>query len=49
MLILVGVQAFSVGLIGEMIVVPRMKQTDNYQISDRTPPTSTERKIDALV
>ena len=36
MLILVGVQTFTVGLIGEMIVVPRMKRTDNYQISDWT-------------
>lgn len=49
MLILVGVQAFSVGLIGEMIVVPRMKRTDNYQISARTPSTSTQREIDARV
>lgn len=47
MLILVGVQTFSVGLIGEMIVVPRMKETDNYQIAARTPSTSMERKIDA--
>lgn len=36
MLILVGVQTFTVGLIGEMIVIPRMQRTDNYQISGRT-------------
>jgi len=36
-LILVGVQTFTVGLIGEMIVVPRMKDTDKYQISGSTP------------
>ncbi len=34
MMILVGIQMFSVGLIGEMIVVPRMERPDAYDIAE---------------
>ena len=34
MMILVGIQMFSIGLIGEMIVVPRMKRPDAYDVAD---------------
>jgi hypothetical protein len=34
LLILVGVQMFTVGLIGEMIVVPRMQKKNAYDVID---------------
>ncbi len=37
LLILLGVQMFTVGLIGEMVVVPRMQETTAYGIAERTP------------
>lgn len=38
MLILVGVQMFTTGLIGQMIVEPRMQQTDTLQITETLTP-----------
>lgn len=37
LLMLVGVQMFTVGLIGEMIVVPRMQRTESYGIAEEYP------------
>ncbi|MEQ9103403.1 MAG: glycosyltransferase family 2 protein [Rhodothermales bacterium] len=37
LLMLVGVQMFTVGLVGEMIVVPRMQQTESYGIAEEVP------------
>ncbi len=37
LLMLVGVQMFTVGLVGEMIVVPRMQRTESYGISEEVP------------
>lgn len=37
LLMLVGVQMFTVGLVGEMIVVPRMQQTSSYGIAEEVP------------
>ncbi|PIQ60500.1 MAG: glycosyltransferase [Bacteroidetes bacterium CG12_big_fil_rev_8_21_14_0_65_60_17] len=36
LLILVGVQMFTVGLVGEMVVVPRMQRTASYGIAEET-------------
>ena len=38
MMILVGVQMFTTGLIGQMVVQPRMQRTDTLQISESLPP-----------
>jgi len=43
MLILVGIQMFSVGLIGEMIVVPRMQRLDDVHVSDDIGPVHADR------
>ncbi|MDA1027758.1 MAG: glycosyltransferase family 2 protein [Bacteroidetes bacterium] len=40
MLILVGVQMFSVGLIGQMIIIPRMERLDTIQIADEVQPAA---------
>lgn len=40
MLILVGVQMFSVGLIGQMIIVPRMERLDTIQIAGEVEPAA---------
>jgi glycosyltransferase involved in cell wall biosynthesis len=37
LLMLVGVQMFTVGLVGEMIVVPRMQRTESYGIAEEVP------------
>ncbi|MBT3450262.1 MAG: glycosyltransferase family 2 protein [Bacteroidetes Order II. Incertae sedis bacterium] len=42
MLILVGVQMFSVGLIGQMIVLPRMERLDAIQIAGELAPDGRE-------
>lgn len=42
LLILVGVQMFTVGLVGEMITVPRMQRTDAYGISQELPAPTAE-------
>ncbi len=42
MLILVGVQMFSVGLIGQMIVLPRMERLDAIQIAGELVPDGRE-------
>jgi len=34
MLILVGVQMFTTGLIGQLIVIPRMERTDTFQVTE---------------
>jgi len=39
LLILVGVQMFTTGLLGEMIIVPRMEQTTDYHISETLMPS----------
>ncbi len=40
MLILVGVQMFSVGLIGQMIIIPRMERLDTIQIAGEVSPSA---------
>ena len=42
MLILVGIQMFSVGLIGQMIVLPRMERLDAIQIAGELAPDGRE-------
>ena len=39
LLILVGVQMFTTGLLGEMIILPRMERTTNYHIRQTIEPS----------
>jgi len=41
-LILVGVQMFTTGLIGQMIVEPRMQRTDTFQMLEILAPASRQ-------
>jgi glycosyltransferase involved in cell wall biosynthesis len=47
MLILVGIQMFSVGLIGQMIVVPRMERLDTIQIEATYAPSPRIKTLSA--
>jgi glycosyltransferase involved in cell wall biosynthesis len=38
LLMVAGIQMFTVGLIGEMIVRPRMERTDTYDVAESLPP-----------
>ena len=37
-MMIVGVQMFTTGLLGEMIVRPRMERTDSYRVMATLPP-----------
>ena len=39
LLILFGAQMFTTGLLGEMIIQPRMEKTDSYEVADTLPPS----------
>ncbi len=39
LLILFGAQMFTTGLLGEMIIQPRMEETDSYEVEETLPPT----------
>jgi hypothetical protein len=41
--ILFGAQMFTTGLLGEMVIQPRMEETASYEIAETTAPAEDER------
>lgn len=46
LLILFGAQMFTTGLLGEMIIQPRMEDTDSYVVGDRLPSSNAQAPAD---
>lgn len=45
LLILFGAQMFTTGLLGEMVIQPRMEDTASYVVGDSLPPESEEERV----
>jgi glycosyltransferase involved in cell wall biosynthesis len=47
LLILFGAQMFTTGLLGEMVIQPRMEETDSYEVAARLDPAETPADVRA--
>jgi glycosyltransferase involved in cell wall biosynthesis len=47
LLILFGAQMFTTGLLGEMVIQPRMEETDSYEVATRLDPAETPADVRA--